>query len=437
MKRVELLLLLSFLLFVQGYLLENVLPAVMGFGILTYLTVLRTDFRPEVRAERKLGKTMQEGKREPVVLRIRNLSNHKLLVRIREVLPPGFSAESPEFTLDRLEEKTVQYAVIPVKGSYVIQGPLLEVADERMLFCTHYRVNAEDRVDVYPSLERIKEDMRSEENIRLAEVYREFLLGLQVPEIQSLRRFQEGDELRHIDWKATARLGELIVREFLREDEGDVYIILDAGREMRKGVKESKIDYAVTLALALMYVLKRYRVGLIVYDDYGVLSRIEASESRSRIEKALRALAITPKRTRLIGVQAPDFSSLGISSSGKKFLEKLVPIIKKRKSLSSGLLEAISSLPSKAFLVFVVDITAHTGELVRVLMNLKDRYRILLITPNPVLFYDESRLSKERLIWLYRRYVERERLIRRMNRIVPTIDVGPSDLAEVIRGALR
>ena len=38
-----------------------------------------------------------------------------------------------------------------------------------------------------------------------------------------MREFQPGDERRHIDWKATTRLGELIVRDFLKEREGDVY----------------------------------------------------------------------------------------------------------------------------------------------------------------------------------------------------------------------
>jgi hypothetical protein len=55
------------------------------------------------------------------------------------------------------------------------------------------------------------------------------------------------------------------------------------------------------------------------------------------------------------------------------------------------------------------------------------------------LFYDEARLDREALIWLYRRYKEREEIIKKLNGIVPTFDLGPSDLLETIKrsGALE
>jgi hypothetical protein len=39
-------------------------------------------------------------------------------------------------------------------------------------------------------------------------------------------------------------------------------------------------------------------------------------------------------------------------------------------------------------------------------------------------------MERDEILRLYKGYVEREELIRRMNRIVPTIDVGPRDLLE-------
>lgn len=437
MKRTELLIVLSFLLFVQGYLFENIFSAVLAFGLVVYLTYLRTEFKPEIDAARELNRTMQEGKRDMSRLKIRNAGKIDIWIRVKEKLPPGFFAECPEFMLKAFEERYVEYPITPARGTYTIEGPLLEIMDTRRLFCTTYMVDSQISVDVYPSLDRIKDEVKAEENVRLAEAYRRFLFGLQTPEIQSLRRFQEGDELRHIDWKATARMGELIVREFLKESEGDVYIILDAGREMRKGMKDSKIDYATTLTIALAYALRRYRVGLIVYDDYGVLRRVEASQSPSQIERILRSLNVSPLRTALLNVRVPRVESFGLRDNSRQFLERLVPILKRRKSISSGLLDSITALPPDAFLIFISDITSHTGELMKVFLELKNRHRILLLTPNPVLFYDESKLTKEKVVWLYRRYVERERLIKSLNRIVPTIDIGPSDLAEVVRGVLK
>lgn len=438
MKREEILILLAFLLFVQGYLLENVFPALLAFSIVVYLTYLRSEFSPKIEAERRIiDNKLIEGVRARSRLRLRNLTNKKLKITILEdFLPPGFKAEIlPPFILNEGEEKEVEYSIIPVKGVYKIKGPRIRVTDLRELYHTDFIVDSEIEVEVYPSLDKIKEEAKAEENLKLATMYQKALLGLQTMEIHSLREFQPGDDIKHVEWKATARLGELIVKDFLRELEGDIYIILDAGKEMRKGVRNSKIDYATTLTLQLAYALRKYRVGLIVYDDFGVKYRVEASKSPEQIEKIVRSLKISPMYSDLLGVKLPEIS-LKLSEESRKFLKKILPIIKGRRGFATGLIEAVSSLPSSAFLIFISDITAHTGELIRVLSELKNRHKILLLTPNPILFYDESKLDKETLLWLYKRYLEREELIKKLNRIVPTLDLGPSDLLDVIRGAI-
>jgi len=438
MKREKILVILAFLLFVQGYLLENVFPALLAFSIVVYLTYLRSEFSPEIEAERKVDDKIVEGHKATSKLRLRNLTNKKLKVVIMEdFLPPGFKAElPPPFTLNEKEEKEIEYAIVPAKGVYKIKGPRIRVMDLRELYFTDFIVDSEIEVEVYPSLDKIKEVVKAEENFKLATMYQKALLGLQTMEVRSLREFQPGDDIKHVEWKATARLGELIVKDFLRELEGDVYIILDAGKEMRKGVKNSKIDYATTLTLQLAYVLRDYRVGLIVYDDFGVIHWIEASKSPEQIEKIVRSLKISPMYSNLLSVKLPEID-LKLSKESRKFLKKVLPVVKGRKSFATGLIEAVSSLPSSAFLIFISDITAHTGELMRVLLKLKDKYKILLLTPNPILFYDESKLERETVLWLYKRYLEREELIKKLNKIVPTLDLGPSDLLDVIRRAIK
>ena len=436
MKREEILALLILLLFVQGYLFQNVLPAILAFSIVVYLTYIRSEFSPKIEAKREIDNRLIEGKRAISKLRLKNLTNKKLRIEIVEdLLPPRFKAETPQpFILNEGEERVIEYPIIPVKGVYKIKGPKIRITDLRELYYAEHIVDSEIEVEVYPSIDRIKEESLTEENLRIATAYRKSLIGLQTVEIHSLRKFQPGDDTKHIDWKATARLGELIVKDFLREFEGDVYIILDAGKEMRKGVKNSKIDYATTLTLQLTYALKKYRVGLIIYDDYGVLCKIDASKSPEKIEKIVRSLKISPIYSPLLGIKL--FMSLKMSKEGKIFLRKIIPLIKGRRSIATGLIEAICSLPSSAFLIFIADITSHTGEIVRVISELKNKYKILLLTPNPILFYDESKLDKEKLLWIYKRYLEREELIKKLNTLVPTIDLGPSDLIDVIREAM-
>jgi len=85
-------------------------------------------------------------------------------------------------------------------------------------------------------------------------------------------------------------------------------------------------------------------------------------------------------------------------------------------------------------LIFIVDITTNTSERIKVLLDLRKRHEIILLSPNPILFYDADSQDRETLIWLYERYKEREELIKKLNGIVPTFDLGYSDLLDTIRG---
>lgn len=87
-------------------------------------------------------------------------------------------------------------------------------------------------------------------------------------EFESLKEFQPGDDRRHIDWKATARLGQLLVRQYEIERNKDVFLLLDGGRLMAapcEGV--TKLDRGIDLALILAHVclVQGDRVGLLSY----------------------------------------------------------------------------------------------------------------------------------------------------------------------------
>jgi len=435
MKREDILLTLVLLLFVQGYLFRNVLPALLASAILIYLIYLRAGFSPRIVSEREISRKLKDGERVKTKLRVKNLSNNRLKIEVLENLPAGFKAERPSLFLDAHEEKEVEYFITPVRGIFRLKEPMIRAKDLRGLYYEDFMQDSESaiEIEVYPNLDRIREETEAGKALRFKEAYQS-LFGLQTPELDSLREFQPGDERRHIDWKATTRLGELIVRDFLKEREGDVYIVLDAGKEMRKGIKNSKIDFATTLTLQLAYALRNYRAGLIVYDDYGV-KRVEAARTRGieQVEKMAAQLKIGSIPANLMGIKSPMPVGIKIKEESRKFIKKILPAIKGRRSYATGLIEAISSLPSTAFLIFISDITANTSELIKILLELRKRYKILLLTPNPILFYDEARLDREKLIWLYERYKEREEVIKKLNGIVRTLDLGPSDLLETIR----
>ncbi len=438
MKKEEVLIILGFLLFIQGYIFENVFPAVLGFSVVLYLIYLRNSFFPHIDVKWDVGRVLVEGEKSVSRIKLKNRSKIGLRISLSsDSLPLNFKSDPKIVVLKGEEEKTVDFVFVPSKGKYRIKGPKLTIYDLRGLYQETFTDSSEIEIEVVPSFSKIREEIIADENVRLAGEYKKFLVGVQTMELHSLRRFQPGDDTKYIEWKATARLGEIIVKDFLKEVEEDVYLILDAGREMRKGMKRSRIDYAITLSLYLSKIMmKNYRVGLIVYDDYRVLHKIWASKSSEHIQKILRALTISPIEAKTFGLKIPEFATK-ISSEGREFIKRIVPVLKGRKGALNGILEVISHIPNLATLIFIADITSQTSDLAKILVKLKQKHRVFLLTPNPILFYDVSDLDKDVILYLYGKYIERENLVKKFNRIVPTFDLGPSDLSEVIRGVLE
>jgi uncharacterized protein (DUF58 family) len=109
----------------------------------------------------------------------------------------------------------------------------------------------------------------------------------------SLRDYQPQDDLRHIDWKATARSRRLTVREFTSEDERRVTIVLDTRlpgephdalrQRFEKGVVQ-------TASLLKHFVDERAEVRLVLGDEVGPFG-----SGIDQLYRCLRRLAlVTP-----------------------------------------------------------------------------------------------------------------------------------------------
>lgn len=88
-------------------------------------------------------------------------------------------------------------------------------------------------------------------------------------EFAELREYSQGDDLRLIDWKSTARHGRPLVRVLEPEREQTLIILLDRGRLMTaqvRGLKRFDWGLNATLSLALAGLHRGDRVGVGVFD---------------------------------------------------------------------------------------------------------------------------------------------------------------------------
>jgi uncharacterized protein (DUF58 family) len=87
-------------------------------------------------------------------------------------------------------------------------------------------------------------------------------------EFEQIKEYVRGDDIRTINWKATARRQSMMVNNFSDEKSQQVYCIIDKGRLMKMPFGDlSLLDYAINSSLVLSNVClqKQDRVGLITF----------------------------------------------------------------------------------------------------------------------------------------------------------------------------
>ncbi|HEY7784883.1 MAG TPA: DUF58 domain-containing protein [Pyrinomonadaceae bacterium] len=135
----------------------------------------------------------------------------------------------------------------------------------------------------------------------------------------SLRDYQPQDDLRHIDWKATARARKLTVREFTSEDEKRVTIILDTTipSDMDRDEAAKRFEHGVVQAASLVkhFIDERAEVRLILGNDVGWFGA-----GLEHLYDCLRRLALIQSRTEDDPFPASDTKLSGERARGKEGL---------------------------------------------------------------------------------------------------------------------
>lgn len=110
-------------------------------------------------------------------------------------------------------------------------------------------------------------------------------------EFERLREYQRDDEIRHIDWKATAKHDRLIVRTFQMSRNQTVVFMVDCGRMMTSEIEQrTMLDYALDsiLLLARVALDQGDQVGLLAFSDR-VLRFIPPRGGQGHHRKLIRA----------------------------------------------------------------------------------------------------------------------------------------------------
>ena len=176
----------------------------------------------------------------------------------------------------------------PARGRFDLGTAFVRLWDRSGLRVAECRLAQNAEVAVYPGVERLR---HVPQPLRTQSSFGNYVSAQVGEGIEpgDLRPFASGDRVRRINWRATARRGELYVTRFQEERNADVVLLLDALSDCG-APPHSSLDLGVRAAAALAhaYLARKDRVGFIEYG--GFLRWISPGTGRRQGEAVAEAL---------------------------------------------------------------------------------------------------------------------------------------------------
>ncbi|RYY84801.1 MAG: DUF58 domain-containing protein, partial [Chitinophagaceae bacterium] len=250
---------------VAQLLLLALVLAVVADAALLYL-------RRGVRAHRIVPDRFSNGDDNKVLLQVFSSYAFPATIELIDELPYQFQARkwSRWVTLKPGQKESIEYLLKPQqRGEYrfgainaLVRGPL-------GMAWRRYRFNQEQVVKVYPSFMQVRrfQLLAAANRLQEAGIKRQRALGHSL-EFEQIKEYVRGDDYRTVNWKATARRGDLMVNNFTDERSQQVYCIINKGRTMKMPFEGmTLLDYAINAALVLSNValMRQDKAGLITF----------------------------------------------------------------------------------------------------------------------------------------------------------------------------
>lgn len=281
----------------------------------------------------------------------------KVFCWVRDTVPSDIGNHDEILSIICNESIPVQknYTVLPQKrGNYIFEDVYLRYQGQLGLYRGQVRIPCREEIPVYPDLQPLKKYrlLARKENLLQQDARTHRVVGTGT-DFVGLREYNMDDEVRHINWSATARYSKLITNQYDVEKSQNIIIAIDTGRMMlQRASGMTRLDHAVQSALVLAQVAldRGDRVGLVLF-HHEVNFFVKPAAGKEQMEKILKAV---------YAVQPCYFES-DLSS-----LVSYLGVYQRKRSL--------------VCIFSQVDGIEKAKEIAALLQPLKDRHALLLIT---------------------------------------------------------
>ena len=249
-----------------------------------------------IQAKRQLPEKLSNGDKNTVEIRLVNRFQFKVALKLIDELPIQW--QHRDFKIVSIvkpsEEKLITYEVRPTERGEYHFGHLNVFSSSAIGFVSRrQQFSGEAMVPNYPSFLQLKKyDFIAFSNrLKFYGLKKIRRLG-HTMEFEQIKDYVSGDDVRNLNWKATAKKSELMVNQFQDQKSQPVYSVIDKGRVMKMPFNGlSLLDYAInaTLVISNIALRKQDKAGMFTFSRK-IDDRVLAQRRSSQMNLILEAL---------------------------------------------------------------------------------------------------------------------------------------------------
>lgn len=246
--------------------------------------------------ERQLPERLSNGDENPVTITIQNRYPFSVKAEIIDELPMQFQMRT--FSISQIlkpgQEKELRYKLRPVeRGEYHFGKVNVYMQSLLGLIERKFTGDEEKMVPVYPSFIQMRKYQLHAEAAQTKDAGNRRLRKIgHSMEFEQVKEYVQGDDVRKLNWKATARKGSLMINSYTDEKSQQVYCVIDKGRLMKMPFNDlTLLDYAINASLVMCNVAlyRQDKFGLLTFNNK-MGSMLAADRKPVQLEKVLQML---------------------------------------------------------------------------------------------------------------------------------------------------
>jgi uncharacterized protein (DUF58 family) len=249
-----------------------------------------------IHATRTTPEKLSNGDENPINVSVKNYYTFPIHIKIIDEIPHQFQVRDFEIKrkIRASSQDEINYELRPTeRGEYVFGNLNVYVASPLQLVSRRFIFDSGNMVPTYPSYIQLRKyDLIAFSNNLFQYGIKKIRRIGHSMEFEQIKEYVAGDDIRTLNWKATAKKNALMVNQFQDEKSQSVYMVIDKGRVMKMPFNGlSLLDYAINATLVLSNVIlkKQDKAGMFAFSRK-VENRVFAEKRASQMQKILETL---------------------------------------------------------------------------------------------------------------------------------------------------